>query len=471
MQSSFISVVIPVYNQAQFVSKTIQSVLNQTYQYFEVLVVNDASPDNASEIILSFKDPRIKLINHEENLGLPAARNTGVRASSGEIIALLDADDLFHPAKLQTHVDFLSRHPEIGVTYNSRFELHHSNTTIRTLWRPPGMVTLVDFVQGFPFSPSDMVLRRSWMDQVDMFDESFRSGGEDLDFPCRLAIAGCQFAGIDSALNYRRFHAGRRRKKLANRLDDYTRALERTFVDRRCPQEVFDLRNVAFSNHFLEVATYALSQDERELGQEILRKVIVLDPTWLSGSPSRLMMYFLEYCIMDETIHHQVVLDRIIKNLPEETQIIADEYNWALARGYLLRGFQAILWDQIENGIASINQVKDLRPAIDELFLQGLASQLVDIEHELGIEASERAMRNLKPYLEELGGRDEVRMLEGLYLSAAAFDCYRTGDYSAVPNKVFRALSKNPRYIRNRGVMAILVRSLNKGISLKFADK
>src|SRR5512145_2950370 len=123
MQSPLVSVVIPSYNQAEFLADAIQSVLHQTYQNFEIIVVNDASPDNTDEVMKQFTDPRIKYIVHEKNQRLPATRNTGMNASQGEIIALLDADDLFHPEKLEAHVNFLKEHPEVGVSYNARFDL------------------------------------------------------------------------------------------------------------------------------------------------------------------------------------------------------------------------------------------------------------------------------------------------------------------------------------------------------------
>ena len=135
MGSGLVSVVIPAYKQAQYVGDAIRSVQKQTWPDFEAIVVNDASPDNTSEIVRSFTDPRVKLIIHGENRGLSAARNTGILASSGKILALLDADDMFHPEKLQMHVGFLENHSNIGVTYNARFELNHSDTTIRGIWR------------------------------------------------------------------------------------------------------------------------------------------------------------------------------------------------------------------------------------------------------------------------------------------------------------------------------------------------
>jgi glycosyltransferase involved in cell wall biosynthesis len=125
MSKQLVSVVIPAYKQAAFVGEAIQSVLDQSYPHFEVIVVNDASPDHTSEVVRQFADPRVKLIVHEENRGLPAARNTGMKAANGELIALLDSDDFFHPEKLQTHVDFLEKHPAVGVTYNGRYELNY----------------------------------------------------------------------------------------------------------------------------------------------------------------------------------------------------------------------------------------------------------------------------------------------------------------------------------------------------------
>lgn len=182
------SVIIPAYNQAEFLDEAVQSILNQTVQDFEILVVNDASTDGTAEIMSRYNDPRIITLTHPENRGLPSARNTGMAVSRGEFIALLDADDYYHPHKFEAHLHFLRAHPEISVTYNARFELHHSSKKIRDVYRPPATAELKDLVSSFPFSPSDMVIRREAAASIHFFDENMRCGGEDLDFPCRLAL-------------------------------------------------------------------------------------------------------------------------------------------------------------------------------------------------------------------------------------------------------------------------------------------
>ena len=94
-----VSVVVPVYGAEKFVATTLDSLLAQTYENFEVIIVDDASPDGSIAICQQYDDPRIKII-HQENRGLPGARNTGIRNSTGDYIALLDADDVWVPTKL-----------------------------------------------------------------------------------------------------------------------------------------------------------------------------------------------------------------------------------------------------------------------------------------------------------------------------------------------------------------------------------
>ena len=94
------SVVVPVYNKANFVKQTIQSVLDQDFTDYELVLVNDGSTDGSLQILKAFDAPNITLLD-QENQGLCAARNAGIQAAKGEIIALLDADDLWEPEHLQ----------------------------------------------------------------------------------------------------------------------------------------------------------------------------------------------------------------------------------------------------------------------------------------------------------------------------------------------------------------------------------
>src|SRR5215510_16389067 len=102
-----VSVIIPTYNRAEFLRLAITSVLNQTFQDFEIIVVDDASEDHTHEVVSDFSDKRIKYIRHEANKRVSAARNTGVLSASGDYIAFLDDDDEWLPRTLQMQVALL----------------------------------------------------------------------------------------------------------------------------------------------------------------------------------------------------------------------------------------------------------------------------------------------------------------------------------------------------------------------------
>lgn len=108
-----VSIIIPVYNHAHQIKKAIYSVLSQTFQDFELVVVNDGSIDNLEEVLAEFTN--IKVVWHEKNLGRAAARNSGILASSGQYVAFLDADDQWMPDKLAMQVRYLEENPEISI--------------------------------------------------------------------------------------------------------------------------------------------------------------------------------------------------------------------------------------------------------------------------------------------------------------------------------------------------------------------
>ena len=112
-----VSVIVPVYNVENYIAQTIDSVLNQTYTNFELLIIDDESPDRSIEIALQFDDPRIKIIR-QKNRGLAGARNTGIRHAQGDCLAFLDSDDLWLPEKLAQHVKHLESAPQVGVSFS-----------------------------------------------------------------------------------------------------------------------------------------------------------------------------------------------------------------------------------------------------------------------------------------------------------------------------------------------------------------
>ncbi|MBO0698347.1 MAG: glycosyltransferase family 2 protein [Zavarzinella sp.] len=178
------SVVIPTYNYGHVVAEAVDSALAQTYPAVEVIVVDDGSTDDTRERLARY-DGRIRYIQ-QENRGLSAARNTGIRAARGKYISLLDSDDAFHPRKLELQVSHLLTHPAVGLVGTESF----SDPSM--MWPavpdpvPARPVRLVDLVVKTRFCPSSAVFRRECFEAAGEFDRALRSV-EDRDYWIRVA--------------------------------------------------------------------------------------------------------------------------------------------------------------------------------------------------------------------------------------------------------------------------------------------
>ena len=168
------SIIVPCYKQAAFVAETLDSVLKQTFRDWECIVVNDGSPDNASEIVNRYValDSRIRLIE-TPNRGVSAARNTGIRASSGEFILPLDADDIILPEYARLAIEHFRQHPETKLVYCQAKMFG----AVNRYWDLPKFKW-----EKFIFSNcifTSCIYRRSDFDKTSGFDESMRIGWED----------------------------------------------------------------------------------------------------------------------------------------------------------------------------------------------------------------------------------------------------------------------------------------------------
>lgn len=463
MDNPKVSVIIPAYNGADFLGETIQSVLGQTYPNFELIIVDDASTDNTAEVVGQFKDSRIKYLVHEVNQGADASRLTATRASKGDLLALLDQDDLFHPEKLQAHVTFLDHNLEIGFSYNSRFEMYFPAKIIKGISRPPQELTLTDLALGFPIAPSDWVSRRKWLSYWDLSHESSKLNGGEYTIMGRLFMSGCRFGSIDRALNYRRFHSRRRYSNLAARCQSELMAQQNIFNDPRCPANVLALRNTAFKNTYRTWSYYALVQEETALGQEFIQEAARLQPGILTGKPCELLRFYTICSIDDESMDHEDILIKIFNQLPKELSHMNEQYSLAIAQGHLLKGVRAIIWDRPEVGYRHLKQAVSLRIRPDETLISTITQNLLDYEIEFGDEAASNKIHSLLPYLGNLGGRAIQRQLIGNISINRAFQSFRIGDFDKVPKMALRAIASNPGYLANRGMWSIFFRSIING--------
>ena len=188
-----VSVIVPAYNSAGLITDAIESVLRQTFDKFEIIVVNDHSPDTAAlEHALAPYRGRITYLVREQNGGVAAARNTGVRVSRGRYIALLDSDDVWEPEYLAEQVRMLEADPGLAAVYPNALivgDHPHAGRTYMDVCPSDGPVTIESLLNGRCNVFISSMMRRESLVRAGLFDESLRSA-EDFAVWVRLLAAG-----------------------------------------------------------------------------------------------------------------------------------------------------------------------------------------------------------------------------------------------------------------------------------------
>lgn len=183
-----VSVIIPVFNAEKFIEETVDSVLNQSYSNIEVILVNDGSTDNTSKFLEKYLDnPKVKII-HQKNAGVNAARNTGIKNSTGEILAFVDADDIWLIDNLKFKVEVLFSEKEIGAVFSSIYFMD-SDSEIGKEFKSIDYINLETLLRWHPqllTTPSTYVIKKEVFDTIGLFDENFSTAG-DQDITYRIA--------------------------------------------------------------------------------------------------------------------------------------------------------------------------------------------------------------------------------------------------------------------------------------------
>jgi len=189
--SPTVSVILPTYNRAHLIGRAIESVLNQTYQDFELIVVDDGSTDNTQEVMKAFRDKRVRNIRHSRNTGAAAARNRGITASRGKYIAFQDSDDEWLSEKLRKQINVLNGSPStVGYVYSDMWRVDRNGG--EQYWPSPTIVQgkiineqSLDY-QVRRLGIQTTLIKRECFKIVGIFDENFPRL-IDLEFFMRLS--------------------------------------------------------------------------------------------------------------------------------------------------------------------------------------------------------------------------------------------------------------------------------------------
>ena len=187
MKNPKVTVLMSVYNGEKYLQEAIDSILGQTFKDFEFLIINDGSTDKTGEILKSYNDPRIKIINNEKNIGLTKSLNIGLRIAKGEYIARQDADDISMPERLEKEVEFLEQNRNVGLVGTDYLFINEKGKVIHIVKCLNGSRELkAKLLEGNQFGHGSVMLRRECIDKVGVYREEFKFA-QDYDFCLRIA--------------------------------------------------------------------------------------------------------------------------------------------------------------------------------------------------------------------------------------------------------------------------------------------
>ena len=200
-----VSIILPVYNGGKFLREAIDSVLGQSYNDFELVVIDDGSTDDSVAIIQSYSNSRIKLLRNGMNLGITKSLNNGIAAAAGEYLCRMDADDISMPERLKLQVGYLDGHPDIAMVGSAVILIDSNGREAGRKAYPatPVQIRKSIFVHN-PFAHGTIMVRASVIKECGGYDERFLHN-EDYDLWFRIA-ARHNLANLETRLLKRRVH-------------------------------------------------------------------------------------------------------------------------------------------------------------------------------------------------------------------------------------------------------------------------
>lgn len=280
-----VSVIIPTYNREDFIEETIQSVLDQTYKDFEIIVVDDGSTDNTKKKLEKFNS-KIKLIE-QKNSERAVSRNNGIKNAQGEYIAFLDSDDLWFKNKLEKQVEVLDKNKDYVLTYCQCLRINENGLNIKIAERQlkgySGYVYEKLLMRNFITSPTPLV-KRECIEKIKGFETKYIPY-EDWEFWVRLSLLG-KFYFIKEPLAHYRIHETQSVKLAkAEKIEEVTTSLlENSFTHKEIPTE---LKNKSLGLANLRFTYWYLIANDTSKAKEKLRKCLslypnfLIDPRWL----------------------------------------------------------------------------------------------------------------------------------------------------------------------------------------------
>lgn len=276
MSNSKVTVVITTYNRSNYLKFAIDSVLNQTYDNFELIIVDDGSTDDTKQVVESYKDERI-IYHYQKNAGQNLARNKGMELAKGKYIAHLDSDDIWMPDKLEKQVKILERYPDIGLVYCGTVLIDENNniTGKQPLITYSGNVIKQLIMTNFLYNGSCPLFRKNCLEKAGYFDKTFKRM-TDWDFYLQMAIH-YKFHGINEYLLKYRIHNETMSKDFKSYETYGIQILEKFFNSHHLDDEYLKYKNRAIALRYRYLGRRFLDNNQLSQAREYFKQALKTD--------------------------------------------------------------------------------------------------------------------------------------------------------------------------------------------------
>ena len=285
---------MPTYNYASFLPQSIGSVLNQTYQNFELIVVDNFSKDNTEEVVKSFQDKRLQYYKNANNGIIAVSRNYGIKKASGKFVAFLDSDDLWYENKLSTVIQFFGDHPDCDILS------HNQNWIFREEYDRKERVLFARYYsfedllfKGNCFATSATVVKRKKIEEAGLFSEREEfAGSEDYELWLRLSQVCC-INFLDDVLGEYIVHGSSFSQKIEHQTRVLLNAVQLHF-DKIQPKtkRILHLMRRRKADILRQAARDFIKRGDKFSAKPYIKKSLQLNPFCLKAFYSLLISYF-----------------------------------------------------------------------------------------------------------------------------------------------------------------------------------
>ncbi len=272
-----VSVIIPTYNGSRYICQTVESVLRQSYSDREIIVIDDGSTDQTVQVLKPYLD-RIRYY-YQDNQGVAAARNVGLKMARGKWINFLDHDDILFPQKLALQVEVFQQQPTAGIVHSGWRRVNQWGESLTDIepWHDSPLLDLHEWLQRMPVLFSAMMFQREWLDRVGILDTRFKQAC-DVDLVQRLALMGCQTAWLRQVTTCYRQHQTNDSLNTLIQAQECWEVRQKFFKRNDLPLAIKQQKNVYLYHTLVWIAWRLYYTDHFDEMGEVLQKSLKYSP-------------------------------------------------------------------------------------------------------------------------------------------------------------------------------------------------